>query len=70
MSQRQMQADVSPKDERGVGGARTPGGPLTASSCLTNMSDAFSEMFPTKTVVVGPAFSSASFSRTGPDSLF
>lgn len=43
---------------------------LTARSCLTNMSEAFSEMFPTNTVVVGPAFSSASFTLMGPDSLF
>lgn len=34
---------------------------LTESSCLINMSDAFSEMFPTNTVVVGPLFSSGSF---------
>ena len=33
---------------------------LTARSCLTNMSDAFSEMFPTNTVVVGPPLSSVS----------
>lgn len=34
------------------------------------MSDAFSEMFPTNTVVVGPALSSASFALTAPGSFF
>lgn len=43
---------------------------LTARSCLTNMSDAFSEMFPTNTVVVGPALSSVSFTLMVPGSLF
>lgn len=43
---------------------------LTAKSCLTNMSDAFSEMFPTNTVVVGPLLSSVSLARMLPDSFF
>lgn len=34
------------------------------------MSDAFSEMFPTNTVVVGPALSSVSFALTAPGSFF
>ena len=42
--------------------------PPTARSCRTNMSDAFSEMFPTNTVVVGPLPSSISFNRR-PDSF-
>lgn len=33
---------------------------LTARSCRMSMSEAFSEMLPTKTVVVGPLFSSFS----------
>lgn len=33
---------------------------LTARSCRMSMSEAFSEMLPTKTVVVGPQFSSFS----------
>lgn len=32
---------------------------LTANSCLISMSEAFSDMFPTNTVVVGPLFSSS-----------
>lgn len=42
---------------------------LTARSCRINMSDAFSEMFPTNTVVVGP-LSSVSLARRLPSSLF
>lgn len=36
---------------------------LTASSCLISISEAFSDMLPTKTVVVGPLLSSLSLSR-------
>ena len=43
---------------------------LTARSCLTNMSDAFSEMFPTNTVVVGPPLSSVSLALMVPGSFF
>lgn len=43
---------------------------LTARSCRINMSATFSEMFPTNTVVVGPALSSPSLALTPPDSLF
>lgn len=42
---------------------------LTASSCLINMSEAFSDMFPTNTVVVGPLFSSLSLAITAMVSL-
>lgn len=43
---------------------------LTARSCRINMSATFSEMFPTNTVVVGPALSSPSLALTPLDSLF
>ena len=36
---------------------------LTASSCRTSMSEAFSEMLPTNTVVVGPPLPASSASR-------